>query len=153
MRVRKLRAVLVPILVITAIPYLLLRDYPPRETTIAWQVAGTVVFVLGFLLAVWCFTLFGGVGGGTIMPWDPTRKLVSVGPYRYMRNPMISGVLSMLVGEALFWRSLAIALLALTFFLINHIYFIVSEEPGLEKRFGESYRQYKARVPRWLPRF
>jgi protein-S-isoprenylcysteine O-methyltransferase Ste14 len=96
--------------------------------------------------------LFFNVGRGTIMPWDPTRKLVAVGPYQSVRNPMILGVLTMLVGEALFFGSAAIGILAAAFFAINHVYFIFSEEPGLEKRFGESYREYKKRVPRWIPR-
>jgi protein-S-isoprenylcysteine O-methyltransferase Ste14 len=96
--------------------------------------------------------LFARVGRGTLAPWDPTRKLVAVGPYRYVRNPMISGVALMLLGQALFWPSVAIAIWAGLFILINHLYFIFSEEPGLESRFGENYRQYKANVPRWLPR-
>lgn len=99
-----------------------------------------------------CMVLFFNIGRGTIMPWDPTRKLVAVGPYQYMRNPMISGVLAMLAGEALFFGSLAIGILAAIFFVVNHAYFIYSEEPGLEKRFGESYREYRRNAPRWIPR-
>ena len=69
-----------------------------------------------------------------------------------MRNPMISGVIAVLAGEPLFFGSLAIGILAVIFFLINHVYFTYSEEPGLEKRFGESCQEYKKRVPRWIPR-
>jgi protein-S-isoprenylcysteine O-methyltransferase Ste14 len=65
---------------------------------------------------------------------------------------MISGVSLMLLGQALWWASWAIGLWAGTFLLINHIYFVYIEEPGLEARFGEPYRQYKASVPRWIPR-
>ena len=65
---------------------------------------------------------------------------------------MISGVLLILVGEALLWRSGVLALWAGAFLLINHAYFLLSEEPGMEKRFGESYRIYRAHVPRWIPR-
>jgi protein-S-isoprenylcysteine O-methyltransferase Ste14 len=65
---------------------------------------------------------------------------------------MISSVLFLVAGQALLWGSWLTGLLAAVFFLVNHVYFILSEEPGLEKRFGESYRQYKASVPRWLPR-
>jgi protein-S-isoprenylcysteine O-methyltransferase Ste14 len=86
------------------------------------------------------------------MPWDPTQRLVVRGPYRHTRNPMISSVLFMVAGQALFWGSWLTAALALFFFAVNHVYFIFSEEPGLEKRFGDSYREYKAAVPRWLPR-
>ena len=92
------------------------------------------------------------VGRGTLAPWDPTRRLVAEGPYRHVRNPMISGVLLMLVGEALLSRSGVLALWAGAFLLINHTYFLLSEEPGLERRFGDSYRVYRAHVPRWIPR-
>ena len=84
--------------------------------------------------------LFFNVGRGTIMPWDPTRELVAVGPYQYMRNPIIAGVIAILVGEAFFFGSGALGIWAMAAFLVNHVYFIYSEEPGLEKRFGESYR-------------
>jgi protein-S-isoprenylcysteine O-methyltransferase Ste14 len=77
---------------------------------------------------------------------------VAVGPYRYVRNPMISGVVLMLIGQALYLGSSAIGIWAFIFVCINHIYFVLSEEPGLEKRFGKSYRVYKANVPRWVPR-
>jgi protein-S-isoprenylcysteine O-methyltransferase Ste14 len=65
---------------------------------------------------------------------------------------MISGVALMLIGQTLFWGSWAIALWALAFIVINHIYFVLLEEPGLESRFGEDYRVYKEQVPRWIPR-
>jgi len=55
-------------------------------------------------------------------------------------------------GQALFWGSWIMGLWAGFFILVNHLYFVLSEEPGLERRFGESYRVYKAGVPRWLPR-
>ncbi|HEX5872919.1 MAG TPA: isoprenylcysteine carboxylmethyltransferase family protein, partial [Longimicrobium sp.] len=116
------------------------------------RAAGAVAFAGGFALFAWCVALFARVGQGTLAPWDPTRRLVAVGPYRHVRNPMISGVLLMLIGEALLWRSGALALWAGAFLLINHTYFRLSEEPGMERRFGESYRVYRAHVPRWIPR-
>ena len=65
---------------------------------------------------------------------------------------MITGVAAMLAGEALFFGSWVLALWAAVFVAINHAYFVLSEEPGVERRFGESYRSYKANVPRWIPR-
>ena len=53
--------------------------------------------VAGFCLFAWCVALFSRVGRGTLAPWDPTQRLVAVGPYRYMRNPMITGVLAMML--------------------------------------------------------
>lgn len=149
---RSLLALVVPFVLVILFPFWLLQNFPVSSPSLFVQIPSTFLFVSGFSLAAWCLLLFFNVGRGTIMPWDPTRKLVAVGPYQYMRNPMISGVIAMLAGEALFFGSLAIGILAVIFFLINHVYFIYSEEPGLEKRFGESYREYKKRVPRWIPR-
>jgi protein-S-isoprenylcysteine O-methyltransferase Ste14 len=129
-------------------------DYRWSGELIVWlpRSVGAIVFMAGFLLFGWCVSLFARVGQGTLAPWDPTRNLVTAGPYRFVRNPMISGVALMLIGEALWWGSWLVSLWAGVFVGINHLYFVVSEEPGLEKRFGERYRRYKAHVPRWIPR-
>jgi protein-S-isoprenylcysteine O-methyltransferase Ste14 len=113
---------------------------------------GVVLLVGGLALFSWCVSLFVRVGYGTLAPWDPTRRLVALGPYRYVRNPMISGVAMILIGQALVWGSWVTALWAAVFVLINHVYFVLGEEPGLERRFGASYLTYKAKVPRWIPR-
>lgn len=65
---------------------------------------------------------------------------------------MITGVVTMLLGETLFLGSRVVGIWAATFIAINQIYFMVSEEPGLERRFGTAYIEYKSAVPRWLPR-
>jgi protein-S-isoprenylcysteine O-methyltransferase Ste14 len=115
------------------------------------HLAGAAIFVAGLGLFGWCLALFTRESRGTIMPWDPIQRLVVVGPYRHTLNPMISGVLFMLLGQALFFGSRLTAAWAGLFFLINHLYFIRFEEPGLEKRFGDDYRRYQAAVPRWRP--
>jgi protein-S-isoprenylcysteine O-methyltransferase Ste14 len=155
-----LSVLLLPFTVVVVVPRWLLAAYgtdgiawsegPPS----AWlaRVAGATLFAAGLALFGWCVALFARVGKGTLAPWDPTRELVAVGPYRHVRNPMISGVAAMLAGEALFWRSGALAAWAGLFVAVNHLYFLLSEEPGLEKRFGEGYRRYRAAVPRWVPR-
>lgn len=106
----------------------------------------------GLALAVWTVRLFATVGEGTPAPWDPPQKLVVRGPYRYVRNPMITSVLLMLSAEALIFGSWPLAGWLLFFFTVNNVYFPLSEEKGLEKRFGDDYRVYKANVPRWFPR-
>ncbi len=70
----------------------------------------------------------------------------------YVRNPMILGVLIVLIGEAILFTSLSIGIWALAFLVINTGYFIFSEEPGLERKFGKEYVEYKANVPRWIPK-
>jgi len=125
----------------------------------SWSGIGTASFWIGVLLlcagltlAVWTVTLFMHFGQGTPAPWDPPKKLVVRGPYRYVRNPMITSVMFMLLAEALLFRSWPLAGWLIIFFLANAIYFPLVEERGLKKRFGEDYLQYQANVPRWFPR-
>lgn len=157
---RVLSSLIAPVLIIILLPWWFragLAEYDthwPGRTPLVWpaRIGGAAVFCVGLALFIWCVSLFTHQGQGTIMPWDPTRRLVVSGPYRHVRSPMISSVLFMVAGQALMFGSWLTATLAAFFFLVNHVYFILSEEPGLEKRFGESYREYKAHVPRWLPR-
>jgi protein-S-isoprenylcysteine O-methyltransferase Ste14 len=111
-----------------------------------------ISITLGFSLWLWTVRLFATLGQGTLAPWDPTRNLVVAGPYAQVRNPMITGVLAVLLGEAAAFGSAPLLIWAAVFFAINHLFFLLYEEPVLERRFGEEYRAYKRRVPRWLPR-
>jgi protein-S-isoprenylcysteine O-methyltransferase Ste14 len=113
---------------------------------------GLALIAAGFALWLWTVRLFHRVGRGTLAPWDPTSRLVVEGPYRHVRNPMISGVAAVLLGEALVLGSPGLALWAAIFPLVNHGFFLAVEEPGLERRFGDEYRAYRRAVPRWLPR-
>ena len=69
-----------------------------------------------------------------------------------MRNPMISAVTLILFAEAFLFNSFAMIGWLLLFFAANAVWFILVEEPGLERRFGEPYGRYKENVPRWIPR-
>lgn len=142
-----------PFVAVVLVPYWLLASYAAVDTrwTGLWGL-GALVFACGLALSAWCIRLFGRVGQGTLAPWDPTQHLVAVGPYRHVRNPMITGVATMLAGEALFFGSSILAVWTGVFVAINHAWFVAVEEPGLEQRFGASYRAYKANVPRWIPR-
>ena len=117
-----------------------------------WFWAALVLMAGGLALMGWTMALFTRRGRGTPAPWDPPQKLVVAGVYQHVRNPMISGVITFLFGEALMCGSLALLAWALIFTLANVIYIPSFEEPGLEKRFGEDYRRYRANVPRWGPR-
>jgi protein-S-isoprenylcysteine O-methyltransferase Ste14 len=108
--------------------------------------------IIGLVLSAWTVRLFVKLGKGTPAPWDPPERLVVRGPYRHVRNPMITGALLLLLAEAIYLRSLAVAGWIALFFVGNAIYFPLVEEKDLEKRFGADYRNYKANVPRWLPR-
>ena len=156
-----LSILILPFMVVVVIPRWLLSSQPAGERgwpadSVAGVVApsvGGLLFLIGFALFAWCVVLFARVGRGTLAPWDPTKALVAVGPYRYVRNPMITGVATMLAGEALLSGSRSIAIWLAVFATINHLYFLMIEEPGLARRFGPSYEEYRAAVPRWLPRF
>jgi protein-S-isoprenylcysteine O-methyltransferase Ste14 len=113
---------------------------------------GLVFLGAGLAGAFWTSRLFVTVGRGTPAPWDPPQTLVVRGPYRHVRNPMITSVLFLLAGEALVLRSWGVAIWLLVFFAGNAVYFPLSEEKDLQRRFGDDYRRYKANVPRWLPR-
>jgi protein-S-isoprenylcysteine O-methyltransferase Ste14 len=97
-------------------------------------------------------SLFANVGEGTLAPWDPPRNLVARGVYRYVRNPMISGVIFILLGEAILLGSLPVLVWFLIGFAVNAIYIPLIEEKRLERRFGDEYLAYKRNVPRWIPR-
>lgn len=114
---------------------------------------GAALAVAGFAMAVWTVRLFVTAGEGTPAPWAPPTKLVVRGPYRHVRNPMLSSVNAMLGAESLLFGSWYIAGWLAAFFIFATISFVLAEEPALEKRFGESYRLYKANVPRWIPRW
>jgi protein-S-isoprenylcysteine O-methyltransferase Ste14 len=121
-------------------------------TRVVLPILGGACVGLGLVLMVATIRLFVTVGQGTLAPWDPPQHLVVRGVYRHVRNPMISGVLFVLLGEALLTASLPLFGWFLIFAIINAIYIPLWEEPGLAKRFGEEYRTYKRHVPRWIPR-
>ena len=151
--------IVLPGTVLVFVPWLLLRlaagspvAMSPAGPTQARFWIGLVLAATGFALAAWTTRLFVTEGRGTPAPWAPPRKLVVRGPYRHVRNPMISGVLLMLVAESHLFGSWPVAGWMLVFFLVSTIYMARVEEPQLERRFGGDYRRYRANVPRWIPR-
>ena len=135
---------------ILARPSAQLLGWPPAQPLSF--AAGIAVILVGLAFAVTTIWHFGTVGRGTLAPWDPPRHFVVTGLYRRVRNPMISGVVLILLGEALLFRSRGLLSWAATFFLIKALYIPLMEEPFLERRFGDEYRLYLRNVPRWLPR-
>ena len=141
---------ILPVTVVVIIPW-----WIEKNSTIhagLYPIFGMTLIVVGLIIMTLTISSFIRVGKGTLAPWSPPKKLVIKGLYRYVRNPMIMGVLVVLLGEALTLSSKNIVIWAGEFFIINVIYFIIYEEPNLEKRFGEEYREYKKHVSMWLPR-
>jgi protein-S-isoprenylcysteine O-methyltransferase Ste14 len=112
---------------------------------------GVSLFVVGAAL------LFSGAyylllrGDGTPLPFDQTKRLVVAGPYSSIQHPMMLGLLLMVYAEALWFYSATLVLYAVLLTFLSDVYLTYIEEPGLEKRFGDDYRAYRAAVPRWRP--
>jgi protein-S-isoprenylcysteine O-methyltransferase Ste14 len=142
-----------PITVTVVIPgVLLLATARAHAVSCPAWLAGMSCIVTGILLVYKSTRLFITVGHGTIAPWNPPQQMVVTGIYLHMRNPMITGVLFILLGEALFFLSMLLFFWALLFWGGNHIYFVKKEEPDLMQRFGRKYLVYTQHVPRWIPR-
>jgi protein-S-isoprenylcysteine O-methyltransferase Ste14 len=116
------------------------------------QLVGSFLVVAGLVLFISSLRRFATEGKGTLAPWDPPRRLVVRGPYRYVRNPMISGVVFLLFGEACVLLSWGHLKWALVFLALNLVYIPAFEEPQLRHRFGAAYSDYCQHVPRFLPR-
>jgi protein-S-isoprenylcysteine O-methyltransferase Ste14 len=154
-----LSVLLLPATMTIVIPALLVIAY---GTSIGWQLpgiaaalpvlAGAVAVIAGLGLAIATIGLFGREGEGTLAPWDPTRRLVVRGPYRRVRNPMITGVGLIVLGEAAILGSPSILIAFGIFAVANLVYIPLIEEPGLIRRFGGEYEEYRRAVPRWIPR-
>ena len=148
--IKQLTSLLLPITVLILVPWGIEKDVTAKSLTAF--VTGVVFMGLGLTMITLTVYQFITLGKGTLAPWYPTGKLVITGLYAYVRNPMISGVLIVLAGESIAISSCVIFYWLLLFFVINNIFFLVYEEPNLQKRFGSAYRDYKKNVARWIPR-
>lgn len=113
---------------------------------------GLPLQLAGAAVLSWCVRDFAARGRGTLAPVDPPKELVAVGLYRWVRNPMYVGVVTILVGHALFFGAGALWIYAALVFTAFHLFVTLYEEPGLSARFGDSYARYRTAVPRWIPR-
>ena len=115
------------------------------------QIVGIIIGSAGAVVALWCVGAFAWIGKGTPAPFDPPRRLVVRGPYRFVRNPMYIGAGTALAGAALFYKSLPLLVYVVIFVLITHLFVTLYEEPALRRTFGQEYEAYCHRVRRWLP--
>jgi protein-S-isoprenylcysteine O-methyltransferase Ste14 len=116
------------------------------------QVIGIIVGSLGAIIALWCIIAFVWIGKGTPAPFDPPRRLVIRGPYRFVRNPMYIGAALALGGAALFYESMPLLAYISVFMLVSHLFVVLYEEPILKRTFGQDYEAYCERVRRWWPK-
>jgi protein-S-isoprenylcysteine O-methyltransferase Ste14 len=121
------------------------------EALPAKRLALTVLLLcLGSCLLLWCVREFYVAGRGTLAPWDPPRHLVTTGPYRYSRNPMYIGVVTILMGWYALWGSSTLLIYAMCFAVGFHLRVLLFEEPWAAERFGMDWEAYRKSVPRWL---
>ncbi len=113
------------------------------------RLLGGVLAVCALVLVVWSFRRFWAAGT-SVVPVKPTTALVIAGPYRFTRNPIYLGVLSLYLALAVWFGLVWPILLVPVVIGVVNAYVIAREERYLERKFGDDYRQYRARVRRWL---
>jgi protein-S-isoprenylcysteine O-methyltransferase Ste14 len=144
--------IIVPGAIIALIPYLLLSRNTSSFANIGmFQLFGLIPMAIGVAIYFRCAWDFASTGKGTPAPIDPPKHLVARGLYRFVRNPMYLGVLLTLLGEAWLFSSGALVIYAATVITWQHLFVVFYEEPALKRKFGESYSDYLARTPRWIP--
>jgi len=148
------RAILaLPGLVLGVVPLVIvaLAQGPPLRP-LPWPLVAAAPAATGLALMAWTIALFARRGKGTLAPWDAPTRLVVLGPYRHVRNPMMVGVLLVLLAEAtafrapLLWAWLGFGIVAVPVFVSR------VEERRLLRRFGAEYERYRRAVPAWIPR-
>lgn len=143
--------ILVPGTVAILIPRWLMGGYVvPPSGPMTWL--GVVLFLCGAAIYFRCAWEFAARGLGTPAPMAPTQFLVTTALHRYVRNPMYIGVAMAILGQAVLFRSVHVAEYAGVMLLIAHIFVVFYEEPTLRRQFGESYEEYRQKIPRWIPR-
>ena len=136
-----------PGIVAFAVPLLLIWPAPMMRSP---RTIGLIVLILGVCLLLWCVRDFFIKGKGTLAPWDPPKHLVIVGLYRFSRNPMYVAVSLILIGWSLSYGAIVLDLYTLAVILLFQLRVVFGEEPWLERTHGDEWRQYRARVPRWI---
>ena len=131
-------------------PWWILGRFDPTAAPAAWPAAA--VIAAGTALYLWCVWVFAVAGHGTPGPWDAPRRLVAVGPYRWVRNPIYLAALLVVLGEAGLFLSPPLLLYAVAMAVCCHLFVIGYEGRTLRRRFGDAYLEYLQTVPRWLPR-
>ena len=127
--------------------------FPAVHVEIGWlRTVGVVLFAVSFALYLGASYVLTRWGKGAYVEFDPPTRLVVTGPYRYVRNPVVAFLLGSMLGEAIGLSSTGVLLMFLIFVGLSWVQVTRFEEPVLRKRFGQSYDEYCAQVPRWIPR-
>jgi len=135
-------------------PYIAVQlDFMGPKLNIAWlKFLGLLLALFGLPLATWCAYLLLIPGNNRAVPYASSTGLNIAGPYKYIRNPFMLGWLFILWGEVIFFQSVPLLVYAVILTMCVHFWILAFEEPSLEDRYGNEYREYKNRVSRWIPR-
>jgi protein-S-isoprenylcysteine O-methyltransferase Ste14 len=132
------------------VPWLILTASGRVPVVSFWP--GFLLIALGAGLYVWSVANFARVGRGTPGPWDPPRRVVATGPFRWVRNPIYIAALLIVVGQGVAFGSVAVVAYGAVLGVAFHLFVIGYEEPILHELFNGDYDEYRRTVPRWLPR-
>lgn len=113
---------------------------------------GWIPMIIGAVIVLWCYGLFIFIGKGTPWQFNPPKKLVVAGPYRFVRNPIEDGVLLIVAGEVLLFESSGVILYLISIFIVMNARMVFFEESTLRRRFGQPYEEYCRSVHRYLPK-
>jgi protein-S-isoprenylcysteine O-methyltransferase Ste14 len=143
--------IVVPGTVTVWLPSLILGDAIVGLPLSLLQLMALLPLGVGAAIYFRCLWEFAARGRGIPSPVDHPKQLVVTGLYRYVRNPMYLGVLFVLFGEVLFFRSHVLLFYTLAWLTVVHVTILLDEGPNLRRKFGSSYERYTAAVHRWLP--
>ena len=124
----------------------------PLLGTSSFRLVGVLLIVAGISVLLDSFARFALQGLGTPAPIFPTRHLVVSGLFRYVRNPMYIAVVSLTLGQGLFFGSARILEYGIAIWVGFYLFVLIYEEPTLRKSYGPEYEEFCANVPRWIPR-
>jgi protein-S-isoprenylcysteine O-methyltransferase Ste14 len=117
----------------------------------SFRVIGVLLIAAGIPVLLDSFARFALQGLGTPAPIFPTRHLVVSGLFRYVRNPMYVGVVSLILGQGLFFGSVRVLEYGIAVWVGFYLFVLTYEEPNLRKSYGSEYEEFCANVPRWIP--
>jgi protein-S-isoprenylcysteine O-methyltransferase Ste14 len=125
---------------------------PAVHVELGWiRAVGVVLFAVCLAVYLGSSYVLSRHGQGAYVEFDPPRRLVVVGPFRHVRNPVAACLVGAMLGEAIALSSTGVLVMCCLFAVLAHWQVVRIEEPLLRRRFGRAYEDYCARVPRWIP--
>jgi protein-S-isoprenylcysteine O-methyltransferase Ste14 len=126
-------------------------SFPPLDLGLI-RAIGIPLMLAGVPLTVYCAIAVLTPGASRPAPYDAGGSFTVAGPYLFVRNPFMLGILLTLWGEALLMSRISMFAYALIISWAVHFWVIFYEEPSLEQGLGDDYRRYRRAVPRWFPK-